>query len=62
MSAKIRLAQKRKVPYMLIVGEKEAAKGLVSVRFRDGRAQAVQTADGFIAYATNKISARFAGI
>ncbi len=62
MSAKIRLAQKRKVPYMLIVGEKEATEGLVSVRFRDGRTRAVQTADDFITYATGKISVRFAGI
>ena len=32
---KIREAQMEKVPYMLVVGEKEAADGSVSVRRRD---------------------------
>ena len=33
---KIREAQLEKVPYMIIVGEKEANEGNVSVRSRDG--------------------------
>ncbi|MEI6365139.1 MAG: threonine--tRNA ligase, partial [Actinomycetes bacterium] len=36
MQKKIRNAQKQKVPYMLIAGEGDAAKGAVSFRFRDG--------------------------
>lgn len=37
MNAKIRKAQKQKVPYMLIVGDKEVEGGLVSVRYRSGK-------------------------
>ncbi|MBM3458471.1 MAG: threonine--tRNA ligase, partial [Armatimonadetes bacterium] len=35
MQAKIRDAQLQKVPYMLVVGDKEAAAGAVAVRSRD---------------------------
>ena len=34
---KIREAQLQKVPYMLVVGDREAAEGTVSVRTRSGR-------------------------
>ncbi len=37
LNAKIRNAQQDKVPYMLILGEKEAEAGAVSVRFRNGK-------------------------
>jgi threonyl-tRNA synthetase len=37
MGAKIRAAQLMKVPYMLIIGDREKAEGTVSVRIRDGR-------------------------
>ena len=36
MNAKIRHAQLQKVPYMLVVGDKEAASDTASVRLRDG--------------------------
>ncbi len=36
MQKKIRNAQRQKVPFMLIVGEQDAAAGTVSFRFRDG--------------------------
>jgi threonyl-tRNA synthetase len=36
MGNKIRLAQKQKIPYMLIVGDQEQEKNRVSVRLRDG--------------------------
>ncbi|MEW5960863.1 MAG: threonine--tRNA ligase [Chloroflexota bacterium] len=36
MGNKIRLAQKQKIPYMLIVGDKEQEAGQVAVRLRDG--------------------------
>lgn len=36
MQKKIRNAQKQKIPFMLIVGEQDAAAGSVSFRFRDG--------------------------
>jgi threonyl-tRNA synthetase len=37
MNAKIRACQNRKIPYMIVVGQKEADEGTVSVRLRDGR-------------------------
>jgi threonyl-tRNA synthetase len=37
MNAKIRDAQGQKIPYMLVVGQKEMDEGSVSVRYRDGR-------------------------
>lgn len=36
LNYKIREAQLQKVPYMIIVGDKEAEQGVVSVRLRDG--------------------------
>ncbi len=36
MNKKIRNAQLQKIPYMLIVGDKEAEEGVVSVRLRNG--------------------------
>ena len=36
MNAKIRSAQMRKVPYMLVVGDREAAAGAAAVRLRSG--------------------------
>jgi threonyl-tRNA synthetase len=35
MTAKIREAQLQKIPYMLIIGDKEQAAGTVSVRLRN---------------------------
>ena len=37
MNLKIRQAQLQKVPYMLVVGDREAEQGTASVRARDGR-------------------------
>ena len=46
MNAKIRKAQKQKTPYMLIIGEKEMAGNLVSIRYRNGKqVNLVPTAD-----------------
>ena len=56
MNAKIRLAQTQKTPYMLVVGEKEAADNAVAVRFRDGRQQQVMSLAGFTAYLQEKVS------
>ena len=36
MQKKIRNAQRQKVPYMLLAGDDDVAKGAVSFRFRDG--------------------------
>ena len=56
MNAKIRVAQTQKTPYMLVVGEKEAADKAVAVRFRDGRQQQVMSLADFTAYLQEKVS------
>ena len=49
MNAKIRKAQQMKVPYQVIVGEKEMNDDLVSVRYRTGRQKNDLKTDDFIA-------------
>lgn len=56
MNAKIRLAQTQKIPYMLVVGEKEEADQSVAVRFRDGRQQQVMKLADFTAYLRENVS------
>jgi threonyl-tRNA synthetase len=46
---KIREAQLQKIPYMLVVGGREAEKGLVSVRNRKHADQGVKTVEEFLA-------------
>lgn len=48
LSKRIRNAQKEKIPYMVVVGEKEIADGTVSVRSRDDGDSGVHTVDAFI--------------
>jgi threonyl-tRNA synthetase len=62
MNAKIRFAQTQKIPYMLVVGEKEATEGTVTVRYRDARGQDVRTVADFAAYVEEKVATRFVGI
>ena len=58
MNAKIRGCQNRKIPYMLVVGQREADEGTVSIRLRDGtQLPAMKIAD-FIQYAADKIKTR----
>jgi threonyl-tRNA synthetase len=58
LGAKIRDAQLKKIPYMLVVGEKEVAAGTVSVRKRTGGEQASLPVDEFVAEAKRVIEAR----
>ena len=44
---KIRDNELKRVPYMLVVGEKEAADGLVSMRKQGGGEQATMTKEEF---------------
>ena len=37
LGARIRQARDRKIPYMAVIGDREAAGGLVALRLRDGR-------------------------
>ena len=62
MNGKIKTAQLKKIPYMLVVGEKEKADGAVAVRFRDGRPQQIMKIDEFIAYIKDKVDSKFVGI
>jgi len=52
---KIREAQLQKVPYMLVVGDREAADGTVSVRERTGGDRGSSSIDAFIAAARDEI-------
>lgn len=45
---KIREAQKEKIPYMLVVGDKEAEDGTVAVRTRGGGDEGVMSLDDFM--------------
>ncbi len=48
MNAKIRNAQNRKVPYMLVLGEKEKQAGAVSLRSRSGEQKNLVPLDEFL--------------
>ncbi|MBA2248475.1 MAG: threonine--tRNA ligase [Chloroflexia bacterium] len=48
MQAKIRNAQLEKIPYMLVVGKREAEANSVAVRLRDGEDLGAMTIDGFL--------------
>jgi threonyl-tRNA synthetase len=52
---KIREAQLQKVPYMLVVGDREAAEGTVSVRERSGGDKGAATVEAFVASARREI-------
>ncbi|WP_020675849.1 threonine--tRNA ligase [Geopsychrobacter electrodiphilus] len=47
---KIREAQMNKIPYMLVVGDRELAEGKVAPRFRDGTSLDPMTVDEFVSY------------
>jgi threonyl-tRNA synthetase len=53
---KIREAQLQKVPYMLVIGDRESAEGTVSVRTRAGGDQGASPVDAFIASAREEIA------
>ncbi len=55
---KIREAQSQKIPYMLIIGDKEAEAGTVSVRTRSGGDMGSMPLDEFIAKVTEQTKSR----
>jgi threonyl-tRNA synthetase len=55
---KIREAQVQKVPYMLVIGDREAAEGTVAVRSRIGGDQGATRVEQFIAAALEEIRTR----
>ena len=58
LGARIRKAEMHKVPCMLVVGEKEAAAGTVSVRVRHGGDAGSMTVESFLAAAGRAVEAR----
>ncbi len=55
---KIREAQMAKVPYMVVVGDREQEEGTVSVRLRDTTATTAMTVDGFVEAVRNDIASK----
>ena len=58
MGFKIREAQLRKIPYMLVTGDREAADDAVAVRHRTGGDQGPRSVDDFIATARAEVQRR----
>ena len=58
MNAKVRDAQLRKIPYMLVVGDKEAAASAVALRLRSNENLGAIPLDEFIAQASRIIAER----
>jgi threonyl-tRNA synthetase len=63
LNAKIRNCQNRKIPYMLVVGEREANDGTVSIRLRNGKqlenqGSSAMTIADFADYAVKKVESR----
>ncbi|MBM3770159.1 MAG: threonine--tRNA ligase [Acidimicrobiia bacterium] len=55
---KIREAQLQKIPYMLVVGDREAAEGTVSVRTRTGGDQGASSVGAFLERALDEVKRR----
>ena len=58
---KIREAQLQKIPYMLVIGDREADDGTVAVRTRAGGDQGAQAVDAFVVAALEEVQTRRAG-
>jgi threonyl-tRNA synthetase len=58
MGAKIRQAQLQKIPYMLIIGDKERDAGPVSVRLRSGEDLGAQPLDALMARMTEEAASK----
>jgi threonyl-tRNA synthetase len=56
MNAKIRNAQNQKIPYMLVVGDKEMEQGEVALRLRSGENLGPMAVEAFIAKARQDIA------
>jgi len=56
MQAKIRDAQMQKVPYMLVMGNREMEAGQVNLRMRDGNVPGAMSVDEFVALAQEAVA------
>ena len=55
---KVREATMQKIPYMLVVGEREKENGTVSVRTRKGQDEGTKSVGEFISYALEEIASK----
>ncbi len=55
LNAKIRNAQNEKIPYMLVIGEKEKAENLVSLRDRKGNKKNLMPFESFVEMVREKV-------
>jgi len=58
MNAKIRAGQMQKIPYLLVIGDREVENGTVSVRLRTNENLGALSVDDFIARAQRLVDAR----
>jgi threonyl-tRNA synthetase len=58
MNAKIRNAQLQKIPYMLVIGDREEAAGQVNVRLRTGEVRGAMSVEEFCAYAQHVVATK----
>ena len=58
MQAKIRDAQMLKIPYMLIIGNREMEAGQVNLRMRDGNVPGAMAVDAFLALAQEAVAGK----
>jgi threonyl-tRNA synthetase len=58
LNYRIRTAQNQKVPYMLVVGDREAEANKVAVRVRTGEDQGAVALAEFITFAREKIDSK----
>ena len=58
MNAKIRNAQNEKIPYMFIIGEKEADEGGASIRLRTGKQMNGLSSDEAVKFVLDKINSK----
>ena len=58
MQAKIRDAQLQKVPYMLVIGDREMEAGEVAVRLRSGQDLGSQPVSDFVLMVQDAVAAK----
>jgi threonyl-tRNA synthetase len=61
MQAKVRDAQLAKVPYVLVLGDRDQAAGAVSVRLLDGSERRGMPLDAFVEHVGAEVAAKATG-
>ena len=62
LGARIRRARGRRIPYVAVVGDREAAGGSVALRLRDGRQIEAVAVDRLVSEISRQVSGRSAGL